>query len=188
MTTTTDVDAVREAALDLALATWYDEALRLLDATKADDPRGRVLLALTAADVADRADHLFARVLPRTVSRCLTRSWRLMNPTPPSRGASRGFGCGAPTRWPSATRTAPIGWARPVVRLVRARPWSPRPPASATRRPTRAAVGLGVDVSGLDPRQRAGRAACGTQAPACPGTWLGRPRAVSTGHAARPVC
>ena len=56
--TTTDLSAVREAALDLALATRYDEALRLLDATQTDDPQGRVLLALTAADVADRADHL----------------------------------------------------------------------------------------------------------------------------------
>ena len=32
--TTTDLSIVREAALDLALATWYDEALRLLDATR----------------------------------------------------------------------------------------------------------------------------------------------------------
>lgn len=56
--TTTDLAAVREAALDLALATRYDEALRLLDATQTDDPHDRVLLALTAADVADRADHL----------------------------------------------------------------------------------------------------------------------------------
>ena len=61
MTTTTDLAAVREAALDLALATWYDEALRLLDATQTDDPQGRLLLALTAADVADRADHVFGR-------------------------------------------------------------------------------------------------------------------------------
>jgi hypothetical protein len=63
MTTTTDLSVVREAALDLALATWYDEALRLLDATTpaADDAHGRVLLALTAADVADRADHVFGR-------------------------------------------------------------------------------------------------------------------------------
>ena len=61
MTTTTDIAAVREAALDLALATWYDEALRLLDATQTDDPQGRLLLALTAADVADRADHVFGR-------------------------------------------------------------------------------------------------------------------------------
>jgi hypothetical protein len=56
--TTTDLAAVREAALDLALATRYDEALRLLDRTQTDDPHVRVLLALTAADVADRADHL----------------------------------------------------------------------------------------------------------------------------------
>jgi hypothetical protein len=61
MTTTTDLDAVREAALDLALSTWYDEALRLLDATQTDDRQGRVLLALTAADVADRADHVLGR-------------------------------------------------------------------------------------------------------------------------------
>ena len=61
MTTTTDLSAVREAALDLALATWYDEALRLLDATQTDDPHGRVLLAVTAADVADRADHVLGR-------------------------------------------------------------------------------------------------------------------------------
>ena len=61
MTTTTDIATVREAALDLALATCYDEALRLLDATQTDDPHGRVLLALTAADVADRADHVFGR-------------------------------------------------------------------------------------------------------------------------------
>ncbi len=61
--TTTDLSTVREAALDLALATWYDEALRLLDATTPapDDAEGRVLLALTAADVADRADHVFGR-------------------------------------------------------------------------------------------------------------------------------
>src|SRR5687768_10757643 len=61
--TTTDLTTVREAALDLALATWYDEALRLLDATTPapDDAYGRVLLALTAADVADRADHVFGR-------------------------------------------------------------------------------------------------------------------------------
>ena len=61
MTTTTDIAAVREAALDLALATWYDEALRLLDATQTDELNGRVLLALTAADVADRADHVLGR-------------------------------------------------------------------------------------------------------------------------------
>ena len=61
--TTTDLSTVREAALDLALATWYDEALRLLDATTpaSGDDEGRVLLALTAADVADRADHVFGR-------------------------------------------------------------------------------------------------------------------------------
>jgi len=61
--TTTDLSTVREAALDLALATWYDEALRLLDATTpaTGDAQGRVLLALTAADVADRADHVFGR-------------------------------------------------------------------------------------------------------------------------------
>ena len=61
--TTTDLSIIREAALDLALATWYDEALRLLDATTPapDDAEGRVLLALTAADVADRADHVFGR-------------------------------------------------------------------------------------------------------------------------------
>jgi len=61
--TTTDLSTVREAALDLALATWYDEALRLLDATTpaTGDDEGRVLLALTAADVADRADHVFGR-------------------------------------------------------------------------------------------------------------------------------
>ena len=61
--TTTDLSIVREAALDLALATWYDEALRLLDATTpaTGDAQGRVLLALTAADVADRADHVFGR-------------------------------------------------------------------------------------------------------------------------------
>ena len=49
--------------LDLALATWYDEALRLLDATTPaiGDAQGRVLLALTAADVADRADHVVGR-------------------------------------------------------------------------------------------------------------------------------
>jgi hypothetical protein len=62
MTTTTDLEAVREAALDLALATRYDEALRLLDATRTDDPRGRVVLALTAADVGDRADHVLGRL------------------------------------------------------------------------------------------------------------------------------
>jgi hypothetical protein len=63
MTTTIEIAAVREAALDLALATRYDEALRLLDATRAqpDDVRGRVLLALTAADVADRAGHVLGR-------------------------------------------------------------------------------------------------------------------------------
>lgn len=61
MKTTIDIAAVREAALDLALATWYDEALRLLDATQTDDPQGRLLLALTAADVADRADHVLGR-------------------------------------------------------------------------------------------------------------------------------
>src|SRR5918993_4182639 len=61
--TTIDLSTVREAALDLALATWYDEALRLLDATTpaAGDAEGRVLLALTAADVADRADHVLGR-------------------------------------------------------------------------------------------------------------------------------
>ena len=61
--TTTDLSTVREAALDLALATWDDEALRLLDATTpaTGDAHGRVLLALTAADVADRADHVFGR-------------------------------------------------------------------------------------------------------------------------------
>ena len=61
--TTIDLSTVREAALDLALATWYDEALRLLDATTpaTGDAQGRVLLALTAADVADRADHVFGR-------------------------------------------------------------------------------------------------------------------------------
>jgi hypothetical protein len=61
--TTIDVSTVREAALDLALATWYDEALRLLDAATPtpDDAQGRVLLALTAADVADRADQVFGR-------------------------------------------------------------------------------------------------------------------------------
>ena len=61
--TTTDLSTVREAALDLALATWYDESLRLLDATTpaTGDAQGRVLLALTAADVADRADHVFGR-------------------------------------------------------------------------------------------------------------------------------
>ena len=61
--TTIDLSTVREAALDLALATWYDEALGLLDATTpaTGDAEGRVLLALTAADVADRADHVFGR-------------------------------------------------------------------------------------------------------------------------------
>ncbi len=53
---TIDIATVREAALDLALATWYDEALRLLDATTTDDLRDRAVLALTAADVADRSD------------------------------------------------------------------------------------------------------------------------------------
>ena len=62
MTTTTGIDAIREATLDLALATRFDEALRLLDVTRTDDPRGRVLLALTAADVADRADHVLGRL------------------------------------------------------------------------------------------------------------------------------
>jgi hypothetical protein len=53
----TELDAVRDAAIELALANRYDAALRLLDATGPSGPRGRLLLALTAADVADRAGH-----------------------------------------------------------------------------------------------------------------------------------
>jgi hypothetical protein len=53
----TDLEAVRDAAIELALGTRYDAAIRLLDTTTAGDPAARLLLALTAADVADRAGH-----------------------------------------------------------------------------------------------------------------------------------
>jgi hypothetical protein len=54
---TTELDAVRNAAIELTLGTRFDAALRLLDATDATGPQARLLLALTAADVADRAGH-----------------------------------------------------------------------------------------------------------------------------------
>ncbi len=59
MTTThTDLPAICGAAITLALGLHFDAALRLLDGTTpgADDGPGRVRLALTAADVADRAE------------------------------------------------------------------------------------------------------------------------------------
>src|SRR5918993_291087 len=122
--TTIDLSTVREAALDLALATWYDEALRLLDATTpaAGDAQGRVLLALTAADVADRADHVLGRTeapkrfealdaeiaarprpwSPRR-SACATR-----RPTRLVAGGRRSASAGSPTTcWPTGTRRRP---------------------------------------------------------------------------------
>jgi hypothetical protein len=53
-----DVPALCDAAIRLALGLHFDSALRILDATvpDADDTDARVRIALTAADVADRAE------------------------------------------------------------------------------------------------------------------------------------
>ena len=59
MTTThSDVPALCDAAIRLALGLDFDAALRILDATvpATEDTDSRVRLALTAADVADRAE------------------------------------------------------------------------------------------------------------------------------------
>lgn len=54
----TDLSAICDAAVSLALGLHFESALRLLDGTglEASDAAGRLRLALTAADVADRAE------------------------------------------------------------------------------------------------------------------------------------
>jgi hypothetical protein len=51
-----DVAAICDAAIQLSLGLRFGQALRLLDGTQVDTPVDRVRLALTAADVADRAE------------------------------------------------------------------------------------------------------------------------------------
>ena len=107
--TTTDLAAVREAALDLALATWYDEALRLLDAAQTDDPQERLLLALTATDVADRADHVFGRSEAPKRFEALDAELAAYEPDPSLAWNVAWVRVRRATRWRSATPTARTG-------------------------------------------------------------------------------
>ena len=157
MTTTTDLATVREAALDLALATWYDEALRLLDATQTDDPQGRLLLALTAADVADRADHVFGRSEAPKRFEALDAELAAYEPDPSLAWnvawvrVRRGYSLAI--RNPDGSYQ---GGAR-GSRARRGRRARRRGDPPARRGARRRAARLGLDVPGLDHRQPAGR-------------------------------
>ena len=182
--TTTDLSTVREAALDLALATWYDEALRLLDATTpaTGDAQGRVLLALTAADVADRADHVFGRSEAPKRFEALDAELAAYEPD-----ASLAWNVAwvrlrraysLAIRNPDGSYRMGPGGREPGEADDSGRRGDPPARRGARRGPSR----LGVGLSRLDHRQRAGRPGRGA------GPLRGRPgRGASLGRPRPPV-